>query len=143
MTATITLSIAGTDTGPFLLFSDVDGFTSAFESGVSRTALLAGYTTTLIPNGTQVVRVLSTGNCTNYVDITLLMECACLTLTSESDACTFAYLDCEGVSQTLTLNFGDSQNVCGVGPIIVSGKGTIYIGNPCILVGSNYECYIP
>ena len=142
MTATITLTTAGSDTGPFLLFSDVDGFISAFESGISKGALLAGYTTALVPDGTQVIRVMSNDLCTNYIDITLSFECACLTLTSESDICVFAYLDCDGVSQTVDLNFGDSLNVCGVGPVIISGKGTIYIGDPCILIGPNYECNI-
>ena len=132
MTATITLTTAGSDTGPFLLFSDVDGFTSAFESGILKGALEAGYTTALVPDGTQVIRVMSNGPCTNYIDITLSFDCACLTLTSASDICTFAYLDCDGIQQTIELNFGDSQNVCGVSPIIVSGTGTISIGALCI-----------
>ena len=42
MTITITLTTAGTDTGPFNLFSDVDGYTTAFVSGVSKSALVAG-----------------------------------------------------------------------------------------------------
>lgn len=132
MTATITLTTAGTDTGPFLLFSNLDGFTSAFESGVSRTSLLSGYTTALVPDGTQVIRVMSTGDCKNYVDITLSFDCSCLTFESASDACLFGYLDCDGISQTVSLNFGDSINVCGVSPIIISGKGTIVIGGLCI-----------
>lgn len=143
MTATITLTTAGTDTGPFLLFSDVDGFTSAFESGVLKSVLLAGYTTTLVPDGTQVIRVMSDGDCKNYIDITLTFECACITFTSESDATDFEYIDCEGALQQLTLNFGDSQNVCGVSPVITSGKGSIFIGDPCILISGNYECNIP
>lgn len=81
MTITITLSAAGVDTGPFSLFSDVDGYTTAFVTGVSRTALLAGYTTTLAPVGTTIVRVQSTGLCTNYIDIELVLPTTTTTTT--------------------------------------------------------------
>lgn len=69
MTVLITLTTAGTNTGPFNLFSDVDGFTSAFETGVSVVSLTGGYTSYLVPNGTTIIRVMSDGQCTNYVDI--------------------------------------------------------------------------
>jgi hypothetical protein len=140
MTATITLTTAGSDTGPFLLFSDVDGFTSAFESGVLKGILEAGYTTALVPDGTQIIRVMSTGDCKNYVDITLSFDCACLTFASSSDICVFAYLDCDGLLQTADVDFGDTTTVCGVSPIIVSGSGTINIGGLCILEGETYVC---
>lgn len=72
MIVTITLTTAGSDTGPFNLYSDVDGYVSAFEVGVSKAALIAGYTSTLVPNGTTIVRVMSASAlCTNYVDITI------------------------------------------------------------------------
>lgn len=70
MTVLITLT-AGADTGPFLLYSDIDGFTSAFEVGISKIDLEAGYTSTLVPDGTTVIRVMSQGVCTNYVDISV------------------------------------------------------------------------
>jgi len=82
MTITITLSAAGIDTGPFSLFSDVDGYTTAFVTGVSRTALLAGYTTTLAPVGTTIVRVQSNGLCTNFIDITLDLPTTTTTTTT-------------------------------------------------------------
>jgi hypothetical protein len=71
MTVLITLTTAGTDSGPFNLYSNLDGYTSAFESGVSQAALLAGYASSLVPDYTTIVRILSTGTCTNYIDITL------------------------------------------------------------------------
>ena len=71
MTVLITLTIAGTDSGPFDLYSDINGYTSAFESGVSRASLLAGYSSALVPNFTTIVRVQSTGDCSNNLDITL------------------------------------------------------------------------
>lgn len=71
MTVLITLTTAGADSGPFDLYSNIDGYTSAFETGVSKSALLAGYSSALVPDYTTVIRVLSTGDCTNYIDIVL------------------------------------------------------------------------
>ena len=66
---TITLSPStGSDNGPFDLYSDVDGFTNPFETGVSLSTLLSGYITT-VPDSSTIVRVLSTGPCQgNYSD---------------------------------------------------------------------------
>lgn len=83
----ITLTTAGTDTGPFDLYSDVDGYTAAFETGVSKAALLAGYGTSLAPVGTTIVRVQSTGLCTNYIDITLVFP----TTTTTTSTCPTYY----------------------------------------------------
>lgn len=71
MTVLITLTIAGADSGPFDLYSNIDGFTSAFETGVSKASLLAGYASALVPDYTTTVRVKSSGVCVNYVDILL------------------------------------------------------------------------
>lgn len=69
MTVLITLTTAGTNTGPFNLYSNVDGYISAFETGVSKAALLAGYSSALVPNGATTIRVKSAGVCNNYIDI--------------------------------------------------------------------------
>lgn len=70
MTVFITLTTTGIDTGPtFNLYSDVDGFTSAFETGVLKMDLIIGYASSLVPDGTTIIRVMSEGICTNYVDI--------------------------------------------------------------------------
>lgn len=82
MTVLVTLTTAGTDTGPFNLYSDVDGFISAFETGVSKASLLAGYVTSSAPDGTTIVRVMSDNElCTNYIDITVDKECTTTTTT--------------------------------------------------------------
>jgi hypothetical protein len=79
---TITLTTAGSDTGPFNLYSDLDGYVSAFETGVSKVALLAGYTSILVPDGTTIVRVASSNPlCSNYVDI-LVVQCDITTTTT-------------------------------------------------------------
>jgi hypothetical protein len=71
MTVLITLTVAGADSGPFNLYSDTDGYVTAFESGVSKASLLAGYSSSLVPDYTTIIKVLSTGVCTNYIDIVL------------------------------------------------------------------------
>ena len=69
MTVLITLTTAGADTGNFSLYSDVGGYVSAFETGVSKAALEAGYVSSLVPAGTTIIRVMSNATCKNYVDI--------------------------------------------------------------------------
>lgn len=71
MTVLITLTIAGTDTGPFNLYSNLDGYVSPFESSVPKASLLAGYASVLVPDGTTIIRVSSQGDCSNYVDIVI------------------------------------------------------------------------
>lgn len=71
MTVLITLTLAGADTGPFNLYSNVDGYISAFDTGISKSALTSGYTSTSVPNGTTNIRVKSNGSCIDYVDINI------------------------------------------------------------------------
>ena len=71
MTVLVTLTLAGTDVGPFNLFSNVDGYTNPIATGVSRAALVAGYNLLNVPDNASVIRVQSTGTCTNYLDILL------------------------------------------------------------------------
>lgn len=70
-TVLITLTTAGADTGPFSLYSDADGYVSAFETSVAKSSLVAGYTSNLVPDLATIVRVQSTNLCTNYVDLTI------------------------------------------------------------------------
>lgn len=70
MTVLITLTTAGTDSGPFDLYSNLDGYTAAFETGVSKATLLAGYASSLVPDYTNTIRIKSNNElCTNYVSV--------------------------------------------------------------------------
>jgi hypothetical protein len=123
MTVLITLTVAGPDSGPFDLYSNLDGYVSAFESGVPKTSLLAGYASALVPDFTTIIRIKSVGDCTNYIDIQLYATSTTSTSTSstssttttsttiantcyafESDPYTTTftaqYIDCDGVIQT-------------------------------------------
>lgn len=110
MVVTITLTTAGADTGPFNLYSDIDGYISAFETGVSKASLLAGYTSYVVPNGTTLVRVMSDGTCKNYIDIpvfpcpttttttTVIGECATFDLTGGPGGGSWSALECGTLS---------------------------------------------
>lgn len=81
MTALITLTIAGSDSGPFDLYSDLDGYVSAFETGVSKAALLSGYPSSLVPDYTSTIRIKSNGVCTNYTDVAVVTPTTTTTTT--------------------------------------------------------------
>jgi hypothetical protein len=69
-TVLITLTTAGADTGPFNLYSNVDGYVSAFETSVAKASLVSGYTSVVVPDGTSIIRVKSTSAlCPNYIDL--------------------------------------------------------------------------
>jgi len=99
MTVLITLTTAGTDSGPFNLYSNLDGFISVFESGVAKIDLEAGYPSSLVPDYTTTIRVMSTSSfCLNYVDIPV--ETTTTTSTSSSSTTT--------TTTTITLPLGSS-----------------------------------
>ena len=113
MTVQITLLFAGINTGPFDLYSDTDGYIVPFETGVSKAALLAGYTSILVPLGTTIIRVSSYGPCSNYIDIpvapcttttttTIVGECATFDLTGGPGGGSWTALQCG----TLTPDWG-------------------------------------
>ena len=73
ITVSITLTIAGADTGPtFDLYSDADGYTTAFETDVDKDSLEAGYISNIVPDGTTIIRVYSAGTCETYVDLNVI-----------------------------------------------------------------------
>lgn len=136
MTVLITLTTAGTSTGPFLLFSDLDGFTSAFETGVPKASLLAGYSTSLVPDGTTTIRVMSEGACTNYIDIPVGVDCKCLWFVypKEDGApdANITYLDCDGLLVEDTIKEGTANDFCGSEP--TSDQPNV------ILIQNSVEC---
>ena len=81
-TVLITLTIAGVDVGPFDLYSDADGYTSAFAVGISRAALLAGYTSSVVPDAATTIKAQSYGTCDN--SLILVIEGGTTTTTTTS-----------------------------------------------------------
>lgn len=71
-TVVITLTTAGADTGPFDLYSNVDGYAVPFESSVAKGDLEAGYISFLVPDAATTIRVQSDNPlCDNFIDLLL------------------------------------------------------------------------
>lgn len=72
-TVLITLTTAGADTGPFDLYSNIDGFTVPFENNVAKLDLEAGYTSVVVPDSATTIRVQSDNVlCDNYIDLAII-----------------------------------------------------------------------
>jgi hypothetical protein len=100
MIVLITLTIAGADSGPYDLYSNADAYVTPFETGVSKLALVSGYTSVLVPNGTATIKVQSTGVCTNYV----LIPVAGTTTTTSSTSSTSTTSTSSTTTTTTTFN---------------------------------------
>ncbi len=85
---TITLNLVGQDQGPlFNLYSNVDNFTTPYETNVVQALLEQGYLTSA-PNGTTTVRVCGIGNfCDNCADITPIYTTTTTTTVDPGIAC--------------------------------------------------------
>jgi hypothetical protein len=86
MTVTITLTLAGSDTGPFNLYSNVDGYSSAFQTNVPKGDLVAGLTTGTVPNSTTEILVRSTGVCQRNLYLNVAGAPATTTTTSSTSS---------------------------------------------------------
>lgn len=70
--------------GPFDLYSNVDGYTVPFETGISAISFTgSGYITTP-PDGTTFIRVQSTGSCDTFISLKNPCEPTTTTTTSSS-----------------------------------------------------------
>ncbi len=110
MTVLITLTTAGADSGPFNLYTNLDGYVSAFATGVSKSALLAGYTSSAVPDFATIIRVKSNGDCVNYIDIVLTG----LTTTTTTTAVAAALWDVSTLSngsRSIACTYSVDQNL--------------------------------
>jgi hypothetical protein len=74
-TATIKLTTIGAAAGPFNLYTNVDSYTTPFETGITRAQLLAGFLSNNLPGIATTVRVKSSLYCVNYLDINITIGC--------------------------------------------------------------------
>jgi hypothetical protein len=61
------ISSAGEDVSEFDLYSDSDSFSVAFEEGIPKSALVAGYTSSLVPDDATEIRLTAIGVCSGSV----------------------------------------------------------------------------
>jgi hypothetical protein len=67
----VKLSIAGTSTTLFNLYSNLD-YNTAIASGITKSQLeQQGYLLFDVPNNATTIRVVATGVCDNFIDITI------------------------------------------------------------------------
>jgi hypothetical protein len=133
MNVLITLTTAGADTGPFNLYSNVDSYTTAFQTNVAKSALVAGYLSTVVPASTNTIRVKSTGLCTNYIDIYVTGSGTTTTTTTGTPTTT-----------TTTTQVVTYYNVvlCGTstpGVIRHNGPNNVTLG--VVVQSTNGQCY--
>lgn len=128
----ITLTSAGASTGPFNLYSNYDGYVSAFETGISKAALVSGYLSNLVPNSTTTVRVMSAGACTNYIDISI----GGLTTTSSTSSTTSTSSTSTTTAAITYLYYTADIYSCGTGTVI--GTTTVAVQSPATLLTNRY-----
>jgi hypothetical protein len=80
----IQITTIGANADNFSLYSNLDGFTTPFETGVSSASLLAGYVSFLVPLGTTIIRAKSTVLCINFIDIPISYPTTTTTTTTTS-----------------------------------------------------------
>jgi len=70
MTVEVTLTIAGSNTSLFDIYSDSDNFTIPVSTNIPVAFLIQG-TEVNVPDNATEVRVQALGDCVNYIDIQL------------------------------------------------------------------------
>ncbi len=84
-TVLITLYSLGADTGPFDLYSNADAYATPFETGISKLALQAGYSSSLVPDLATIIRVKSNSVlCQNYEDLNIVTSTTTSTSTTST-----------------------------------------------------------
>jgi len=122
MTITITLTLAGSDTGPFNLYSNVDGYITAFQTNIPRGTLVAGLTTATVPDGTTEILVKSTGACQRNLYLSVSGAPATTTTTTSTAAPSTTTTTSTGVPPEYRLaqigQQADASSGCSTGSIL-------------------------
>jgi hypothetical protein len=66
----VKLTSAGSDTGPFMVYSNIDGYVYAYGVNISKSALTTGLYIT-VPDYTTSVKIRSNGKCTNNIIVNI------------------------------------------------------------------------
>lgn len=141
----ITLTIAGSDTGPFDLYSDADGYSVPFEINISKALLLAGYLSTSVPNAATIVQLRSKGLCTNSILLPITGSSVTTTTTSTSSSTSTSSTSTSSTSTTTLSACNCYQIQDAEGPGGASGSYTDCDGNSGIWIiptelGTTYIC---
>ena len=123
MTVLITLSSSGASSGPLYdLYSNID-YITPIASGVTKSALTAGYSLSGVPDAAITIRITSTGpTCTNSIDVTITGGGTTTTTTSSTTAAPARSIYNAGISNT---SVGDSCSQFLIDPINLFSTCTI------------------
>jgi len=126
--------------GPFDLYSDADGYVSAFETQVPAASLTAGYIVEL-PVGATIIRVCSVGTCENCID--LPTNCPTTTTTSSSTTTSTSSTTTTTTTEAPPYRF-DYELITGTPTFIGTVNLTIEVDsvqvvNQTISVGNTYQ----
>jgi hypothetical protein len=102
---TLVIPVGG-DAGPFDLYTDSDGYTVPFATNISAAALQAGYSST-VPNDATIVRVVSVGACTNFIDLDIDLLPTTTTTTSTNTSSTTTTTTTVAPTTTTTTTFNN------------------------------------
>jgi hypothetical protein len=144
MTVLIQLTTAGLDTGPFNLYSDIDSFGIPFEVGVSKSALLAGHLSSLVPDFTTTIKVCSTSlYCSNCIDVTVepLPTTTSTSTTASPTYYTFSLVIDPCSSATPTFTAYSSSSSLGVG-VSIWQDTALTVPYNCSAGGPGNFCFI-
>jgi hypothetical protein len=138
MAILIQASNVGSDAGPFNLFSQVNGFTEAFETDITSTQLLVGFVSYNVPAGTTVIRIISNNpQCGNFEDIDVNLPPVCPNQTIVLSIC--------NTSATIQDNFDIVLNGVTIGSVDLSAasqSGSVMIASttPQIITQPDFAC---
>ena len=134
MTILIKLTEAGSDTGPFSLYTDYDNFTTPIATDVSKSSMLTGYTT-VVNDSTSIVKISSTGRCINSKTIRVVETTTTTTSTSSSTTTTTSTTS--PVVHQITGEYGTQTCIGGIMGINSQGAtGYMYYKTPVIQVNT-------
>ena len=106
MNVLITLTSAGTDTGPFTVYSNADNYVATVASGISRQMAIDGFLCTNVPSTATILRVQSLGTCSNYVDLTISFPTTTTTSTTVAPTTTTTTTSIAPATTTTTTTAG-------------------------------------
>lgn len=157
MTILITLNTVGVDCSTFDIYSNVDGYTSAFETNVPKATLLSGFSSSNVPNGTITIRIKAKGLCSNYIELNLDGSTTTTTTSTTSTTSTTTtsapitcyeyavstytsggaqFINCSGVSETVYVGGAsgyDETRFCAQDNSITTfGNASVYGIGPCM-----------
>lgn len=146
MTVLITLTTIGIDCSTFDIYSNVDGFVSAFETDVPKASLSAGFSSANVPNGTSTIRIKTKGLCSNHIDLNLDGSTTTTTTSSSttsttSTSTTVLPITCHQWQISTTTDGGATFTNClgEIETIYVGGASGIDISNFCSLSSTPSE----